>query len=117
MSGHEQVWTVPAEVLRIVDGDTIRLRLDLGWYVYTEKNCRITGVNAPELRTPMGKNAAAWAREQLPIGMPCVFESHELDKYGRPLGRLLYPADGAGAELVDFGTRLINAGHAVEYLP
>lgn len=111
------VWVVPAEVIRVVDADTVRLRLSLGWHVYRDENCRIHGVNAPELRTMLGKQAAAWAYAQLPAGTPVMFESRELDKYGRPLGRLSYPFAGAGGSMQDFGQALMAAGHAVPYDP
>lgn len=104
------VWTVPGEVLRVVDGDTVRIRLDLGWSVFTDKNCRILGVNAPEVSTPAGRQARTWAQAQLPAGMAVTYVSHALDKYGRPLGHLLYGPDGA-----DYGSALLAAGYAVVY--
>lgn len=103
-------WTVPAIVIRVVDGDTVRLRLDLGWNVYTEKNCRIDGVNSPEISSAAGKNARLWASTELPAGLAVTYVSHCLDKYGRPLGQLLY-----GNPQLDYGRQLIAAGHAVEY--
>lgn len=101
------VWTVPATVVRVVDGDTVRLRLDLGWEIETTKNCRIIGINAREMNTPEGKADRLYAVSILPVGSPMVFVSHQLDKYGRPLGQLVYP-DGS-----DFATKMLNAGHAV----
>lgn len=102
------VWTVPGEVLRVVDGDTISLRLDLGWHIYTDKNCRVLGVNAPEVSTSAGRAAKGWAGVTLPTGLKVTFISKQLDKYGRPLGNIIY-----GPAHADFGTDLIAAGHAV----
>ena len=102
------VWTVPGIVIRVVDGDTIRLHLDLGWSVYTEQNCRLIGVNAPEMSTEAGSAARAWATMILPVGLPVTFVSRRLDKYGRPLGQILY-----GTTNADFGSDLLAAGHAV----
>jgi endonuclease YncB( thermonuclease family) len=108
---HERMttWTVPATVLRVVDGDTVRLRLDLGWSVYTEKNCRILGVNAPEVATEAGQAARDWAHVTLPEGLAVMFISHSLDKYGRPLGQLRY----GPIPYTDYGDTLLAAGHAV----
>lgn len=106
------MWTVPGEVLRVVDGDTVAIRLSLGWHIYTDKNCRVLGVNAPELGTVPGAAAKAWAIAALPVTSAVTFVSHELDKYGRPLGQILY---GQPGRLRDFGPDLIAAGHAVLY--
>jgi hypothetical protein len=36
------VWTVPATVVRVVDGDTVIVNLDLGWRVYrNEERIRV----------------------------------------------------------------------------
>ena len=40
-----------AVVNRVVDGDTVDLRIDLGFKVWVEKRCRLLGVDTPETRT------------------------------------------------------------------
>lgn len=102
------VWTVPATVLRVVDGDTVRLELSLGWHTYRVENCRLLGINAPELRTEAGQAARSYAVGLLPPDTEVVFESTRLDKYGRPLGRIR--RNGA-----DFADLMLAAGHAVPY--
>lgn len=102
-------WTVPATVLRVIDGDTVALRLDLGWNLYLECNCRIDGIDTPELNTAAGKAARDWAAERLRVGTTVRYVSQRLDKYGRPLGVLLY---GAGH---DYAAEALAAGHAREY--
>lgn len=42
---------------RVVDGDTLQLRIDLGFHIATTVPVRLYGVNAPELRTPAGQAA------------------------------------------------------------
>lgn len=103
-------WTYPAIVVKIVDADTIRLELDLGLHIWRTENCRIAGINAPELNTAEGQAAKAYAITLLPIDAEVLFESRQLDKYGRPLGRLT--RDG-----VDYGQSLLDAGHAVVMKP
>jgi endonuclease YncB( thermonuclease family) len=99
------VWTVPATVVRIVDGDTVELNLDLGWRITMTANCRILGINAPELSTAAGQAARSYAEGLLPPGAEVVFQSRKLDKYGRPLGDILYQGG-------NFGTCMVIAGHA-----
>ena len=110
------IWTVPGTVQRVIDGDTIVMRLDLGWRVAREQEpVRIYGINSPELNTDEGKVAKAFAESLLPYGMAVTVVSLKLlgqmDKYGRTLAALTLP-DGS-----DFGTRMIQGGYAVEYLP
>lgn len=108
----EPQWIVPASVVRVIDGDTIKMTLDLGWRIYLNANCRITGLNAPELRTPPGERSKAHAETLLPVGKRVLFVSHSLDKYGRPLGAIRY---GDGDFRRDFADDMIEAGHAIRY--
>lgn len=84
------LYQYPAEVLRVIDGDTVTIRVDLGFYLYLQHNVRFFGVNAPELSTPEGKAAKAELEKILPVGTQVVFQSHRgrPDKYGRLLGNL-----------------------------
>ena len=38
------------KVLRVLDGDTLEVELDLGYRVYSRQHIRLRDVNAPELR-------------------------------------------------------------------
>lgn len=42
------MWTYNAEVVRVVDGDTLDLRVDLGFTVHVKIRARLHGVNTPE---------------------------------------------------------------------
>ncbi len=118
------IWTVPARVTRVVDGDTLIMDLDLGWRVWRiGERCRLRGINCPELDTPAGLDARAFTASVLADASPAgivnhatfqlipsvdaTFTSTGLDKYGRPLGvvRLL-----DGRILNDM---LLDNGHAV----
>lgn len=116
------VWTVPASVLRVVDGDTLEVLLDLGWRVTMKAKVRLAGVNSPEIATPEGVAARRWVEQQLVSGDPYVFHpvtvvSHSLDKYGRVLGDVIYPVSGEPAgfpkEYRSLGPALMAADHAV----
>jgi endonuclease YncB( thermonuclease family) len=108
------IWSVPGTVQRVIDADTIVMRLDLGWRVSREAEpVRIFGVNAPELSTLEGKLARSFAESLLPIGLAVTVVSLKLlgsfDKYGRTLASLVLP-DGS-----DYGQHLIDSGNAVAY--
>jgi micrococcal nuclease len=101
-----RAWVVPGTVVRVIDADTIVLDLDLGWHLTLRRSCRLFGLNAPEAGTLAGTAATAWARDQLLPGNVVQFHSFKLDKYGRPLGRIIGPKG-------DYGLALMAAGHAV----
>lgn len=77
-----------ATVVRVKDGDTAQLLLDLGFHISVEHSVRFYNYNAPELRTPEGKLAKAALELVIPPGTKVVFESYKdkPDKYGRLLG-------------------------------
>ncbi len=101
------MWTVPAVIVRVVDGDTLVLDLDLGWKTWRlGERCRLEGINTPEINTPEGVAAADYVNRLVRPGDKITFASKCLDKYGRPLGTITFPG---GATLND---KLIQAGHA-----
>lgn len=109
----------PAVVDDLHDGDTIHMRLDLGFGLLLSDydldahpvlSCRVFGINAPELSTPEGKAALAYAQTLLPVGTHVVVLSHSWDKYGGRFDGTITLPDGS-----DFGTQMIASGHAVKY--
>lgn len=111
-------WTCHAKVVEVVDGDTLKLDLDLGFHLTLRSRVRIIGINAPEMTTPEGVAAKAFAETVVSIGDDVMFHSSTLDKWGRPLGTVsittpnkLRPEDDG---LRDFGQAMLDAGHAVE---
>ena len=111
------MYTYKAEVLRVIDGDTIKLKIDLGFRTFIEANCRIYGVNAPELHSKNGaekfkaNEAKEWVEQELIEGDRVTIDCKQLDKYGRPLVILWYTR---GFDIVSLGDRLIKKGHAVK---
>jgi endonuclease YncB( thermonuclease family) len=95
-----------AEVIRIVDGDTIVLRIDLGFKLFWKVSCRLHGINCPEIRSKdsqeriAAKAAKDFTASELPIGSIVLVYSVELDKYGRPLVDVFYGDKHLNVELV-----------------
>lgn len=79
-----------AEIVRVIDGDTVILKIDLGFHLTFEQRVRFYGVNAPELRTDEGKLAKTELETAFPVGAKVIFESYrdKPDKYGRLLGNI-----------------------------
>lgn len=81
--------------LRVIDGDTIVGNLDRGHNIFShDHKIRLLGVNTPELhaKDPIEKAAAEKAKQfmidNLKMGEPYIFESKEVDAFGRSLGML-----------------------------
>lgn len=107
-----------ARVVKVHDGDTLLLDIDLGFSVIlagqnldgkTLLSCRLFGINAPELNSDAGKLARDFLANLVATSRLVSVVSHGWDKYG---GRF----DGE-VELED-GTNLseamVQSGNAVE---
>ena len=95
-----------AEVIRVVDGDTIVLRIDLGFKLSWKVSCRLHGIDCPEMRSKSAservaaKAAKEFTESELLIGSTVLVYSVELDKYGRPLVDIFYGDKHLNEELV-----------------
>lgn len=107
----DQPWIVPAQVVRVVDGDTVIVVADLGWRVKIETAVRVDGINAPEKNTDDGRRAKNFAEALLPVGESVTLRSKRLlgqfEKYGRVLADIEFPISGKG-----FAGAMLEAGHA-----
>jgi endonuclease YncB( thermonuclease family) len=110
-----------------VDGDTVDLMVDLGFYVAMQRRFRLLGLNAPEVNAadPAVRAAAAQAKAALVnlISGPSVAGQLRVrsakdagDKYGRYLGTLLV-VDSTGTEVLNVNDALLKGGYAVAYNP
>lgn len=100
----------PATVVSVHDGDTCRLRIDLGFDLTITYNVRCYGINAPELNTDPGKAAAAYARLLLPAGSKVTVTSHGYDKYGGRIDGDVRLTDGSS-----WATLMLTSGNAIPY--
>ena len=82
-----------ARVLKVTDGDTVTLDVDLGCDIRIAMKCRLDGVNAPEKNTVEGMVARTWMEEKLPIGKEVVIQTvkDKKEKYGRYLATIFIP--------------------------
>jgi micrococcal nuclease len=82
------------KVLRVVDGDTVDVLVDLGFDIHVKQRVRMFGIDTPESRTrdleekKYGKLATEFLKSLMPVG-EILFVSTALDnkgKFGRVLG-------------------------------
>lgn len=86
----EATYVYRALVEKIVDGDTLILRFDLGFQVWKEQRIRLAGVDTPPLDEPKGYQAFEYVRDQLAKAPFVIVRTHKIDVHGRYVGDLFY---------------------------
>lgn len=110
-----------SKLIKVVDGDTVDLIVDLGFTVSISSRFRLDGIDAPEMRTPtleQGKASKAHLESMLADAQLGIVRLDSLgrDKYGRWVARLYYVSQATG-ETVDVSAKMIADGFAVAYVP
>lgn len=112
-----------AEVLGVVDGDTIDLRIDLGFDIHHKIRVRLYGINTPESRTSnkeekvLGLKAKQFTKDWL-SNHKWVFVNtipDKNDKYGRILAKIYSSQNITDPTTACLNTDIIQSGFAREY--
>jgi micrococcal nuclease len=79
-----------ARIVKVIDGDTVDLDVDLGFHVWIRIRTRLLGINAPEAHESGGREATSYLRQLLPVGDPVQIRTYQdpRDKYGRWLAKI-----------------------------
>lgn len=97
-----------ATIVKIIDGDTIKLDVDVGFKMTFRDNFRLLRIDAPEVRR---KECCEWLKKEVPIGSTVSIATHKPGKYGRWLCEIFYvDSDGDSRNLNDM---LVKHGFAV----
>ena len=112
------------KIVKVLDGDTIDVLIDLGFDLFKKERVRIAGVDTPEKRTrdleekALGIDATNWLKKKLEDTI--AGEGDELTirtelvggtgKYGRLLGWLYINED-----LISLNEQMITEGYAWAY--
>lgn len=111
-----------ASLLRVIDGDTLRLHVDLGWNVASDHNVRLLRVNAPEMKLATKAAGLAskifvegWLMEHAghmpaPTAWPFYIQSEKDDAFGRYLCEV-YCGEGH-----NLSADLLSEGFAVPFV-
>lgn len=104
------------EIVKVIDGDTVDILIDLGFSVYHKERVRLSGIDTPEMNSKnvlekeMAKKAktfiTTWLKEQKNL----TIKTYKDDKYGRLLGEIF----GNGGVCVN--NLLMEKGLAWDYL-
>jgi micrococcal nuclease len=105
-------------VIKVVDGDTIDVDIDLGFKISYTQRVRLAGIDTPESRTrdlyekKLGMESKEWLKNALSHAKTIIIKTEKPDsteKFGRILG-WLYVND------VNLNKAMIDQGYAWEYL-
>ena len=101
-----------ARVASVYDGDTITVIFKMNpEFAYYKWNCRLLGIDTPELKTGNHKTEGIKARDFLRekiLDKIIRIKCGDFDKYGRLLIQVFY-------EDIDINTLMITSGHAKSY--
>lgn len=108
-----------AKVIKVYDGDTITVNIDLGFDMSMQnKRVRLTGIDAPELRgdeRPQGLESRNFLRDLILYKEVYVLtEKDKTGKYGRYLGTI-FIKNNDGTIGDNINEMMITEGYATEY--
>ena len=104
------------EVVRVVDGDTVDVNIDLGFSLTKKERVRVAGIDTPESRTSnpqekvLGLHAKKVLTNKLEEAKVLTIATEKDGKYGRMLGWI--HADGSP---VSINQLMIDEGYAWAY--
>lgn len=110
-----ELYNYKAKLIKVVDGDTVKVNIDLGFNINWETNARLAGIDADELnaKDPLLKesaqNAKKYLESALKVGDRIHIISKELDKYKRPV-IVIINKDGT-----NLNEELLNKGLVKKY--
>jgi len=104
------------QVIKVVDGDTIDVVIDLGFDISFTSRVRLAGIDTPESRTKdlaekvLGLESKKYLADRIKSAKNIVIKTEKInssEKYGRILGWLYL--DGEGTSI---NTEMIEKGYA-----
>jgi micrococcal nuclease len=104
------------EVVKVVDGDTIDVIIDLGFDLSKKERVRLAGIDTPESRTrdldekKLGLEAKEYLSTNLSNAKQLMISTEKDGKYGRMLGTIHMNDD-----IVSMNQQMIDKGYAWEY--
>lgn len=100
------LYTYKAYVERVVDADTLWLRINLGFNFWVRQKVRLRGIDAPELDTKAGLAAKRFVEKKLADAPFVIVTTTKPDKFDR------YLTDVWISDSVNLNKLLLESGHA-----
>lgn len=77
-------------ILKVIDGDTFEVNIDLGFKAHIEETVRLAAVDAPRLNEDGGKETFEYVRDQMAKAKTIVVRTGKEDKHGRYVMHVFY---------------------------
>jgi len=107
----EDLYTYRASVVRVLDGDTIEVVVDLGFGVRSVQTLRLRGIDCPELVSREGMEAKEFVKKLLTPSSQVIIKTVKSDKYDRYLADVFIA--GKEGQQTCLNNLLLEKGHAV----
>ena len=104
-----------AQLIKVIDGDTLRLNIDLGMRVHVIETVRLLRIDAPELGTVEGQIARAFVVKELTAVPTLRIITTKPEKYGRWLAEVFYTDPAQGQQEKNLNDLMLSTNHAVPY--
>ena len=105
------LYTYRAEVLRVVDGDTLWMKINLSARHWLKEKLRLRGLDCPEMDTAEGKAAKQFVEALVTQARIITITTTKPDKYDRYLSDVYLDLD-SGNEIF-LNNHLLTNGHAI----
>lgn len=111
------------KILRVVDGDTVDVDIDLGFGIWMHKErVRLLGIDTPESRTRdkeekrFGLLSKEYVKSHYPVGSMAILRTHKdkTGKFGRILGELVWKDSTINKIMVDEHYAVLYNGQSKE---
>ena len=109
-------YTRKGKVINVVDGDTIDVAVDLGFYTTVNQRFRLLRINCPEMTGEShaeGQKAKDFTTKNL-LNKEVVLKSEKTDSFRRWLAEVWYIDDTGGQ--VNISDKLLKNGLAVDFI-
>lgn len=93
-------------VIHIVDGDTVDLSIDLGFYTIITERFRLLDINAPEMvgaTRAAGQISKDWLAQKLTIPLPIHVETQKADSFRRWLANIYVGSECINDTMLQLG--------------
>lgn len=100
------------KVLKVIDGDTLDVMIDLGFDIFTNQRVRLAGIDTPESRTTdvkekkLGMESKEYLKNKIDQAKNIMIQTCKGDpneKYGRILARVFLDTECINDSLVENG--------------
>jgi len=100
-------------VEKVIDGDTLKVRMDLGYDDSCRQVLRLRGIDCPEMDTKEGQEAKACVQSYIKEAQMIIVRSSKSDKYDRYLADIFIPQEGK--DEIFLNNLLLVRGYAVRW--